>query len=77
MSLQLFLTIFEGSPCCDIFHCDPKLTCAAPVESDYYSRQTNPLMAAGDFSRDLNLCAICDSVLAHPMILWAGRLTQI
>ena len=47
--------IFEGSPCCDIFHCDPKLTCAAPVESDYYSRQTNPLMAAGDFSRDLNL----------------------
>ena len=51
--------VFEGSPCCDIYLCDPKLTCAAPVESDFYSKQTNPLLAEGDFTRDLNMCAIC------------------
>ena len=59
--------VFEGSPCCDIFQCDPKLTCAAPVESDFYSRQTNPLMAAGDFSRDLNMCAICAGTSHDPL----------
>ena len=26
----------EGSPCHDIFQCDPSLTCATPVESDFY-----------------------------------------
>ena len=31
---------------------------ARPVESEFYSRQTNALMAAGgDFSRDLTTCA--------------------
>ena len=76
MSLQLFLRAVHAV-IRDIFHCDPKLTCAAPVESDYYSRQTNPLKATGDFSRDLNLCAICAGTSHDPVGGEVDPLTQI
>ena len=50
--------ITEGSPCHDIFQCDPFILCCAPVEADYYATKRS-LMATKDYIRDMNLCAIC------------------
>ena len=50
--------INEGSPCHDIFQCDPFISCVAPVEADYYATKRS-LMATKDYIRDMNLCALC------------------
>ena len=49
----------EGSPCHAIFQCDPNLTCATPVESDFYSTLARTVVVAEGHQRDLNMCAIC------------------
>ena len=51
-------TLVEECPCHDIFQCDPKLSCLAPVEADLYASKI-PLMATASFIRDIRLCAIC------------------
>jgi len=43
----------EGSPCHDIFQCDPFISCCALVEADYYATNTS-LMATKDYIRDTN-----------------------
>ena len=50
--------IHEGSPCHDIFKCDPFISCCALVETDYYATKRS-LMATKDYIRDMSLCAIC------------------
>ena len=45
-------------PCMGIFQCDPSLTCASPIEMDFYNI-SRPYMAAYDFQRDPLMCFIC------------------
>lgn len=48
----------DDNPCFMLFQVDPELSCATPVEADYYSSK-RPLLAVEGFVRDLCLCAIC------------------
>ncbi len=45
-------------PCTGFFLSDPGLTCASPIEMDFYII-SRPFMAANDFQRDPLLCSIC------------------
>ena len=47
--------INKGSPCHDIFQCDPVISCCALVEADYYATK-RVLMATKDYIRNMNLC---------------------
>ena len=49
----------DAFTCHDIFQCNPKLSCCAPVEA-YCNASKRPLMAVVGFIRDINnLYAIC------------------
>ncbi len=48
----------EGKPCHEIFQCDPELSCATPVEADFYAISRS-FMAAEDYVRDPLMCSIC------------------
>ncbi len=52
------LPLVEGTPCHDMFMCDPDLSCISPVEADFYNGKRT-LMAAKDYVRDPSICAIC------------------
>ena len=45
-------------PCTDIFQCDPSLTCALPIEMDFYNI-SRPFMTGNDFQRNSLMRSIC------------------
>jgi len=44
--------------CTDIFQCDPGLTCALPIEMDFYNI-SRPCMAGNDVERNPLICSTC------------------